>query len=470
MSSYSYRRGSIFWALILITVGALFLAQNFNPSLHPWQVIAKFWPVLIIIWGISKLVDHLYAQSHPDEPAPRLFSGSEVVLLVLVLILGTLVSKIVLHPWRNWSGFSDRGFASLFLNSYVYTRTLSVPASASPHLVIVDRWGDVEIHGGAGSTLDATVKETIKAQNESEARQTSDQLKVEIVEQGGNYVLRSNLGSLPHGGRNVRLDLTLRVPKNTRAEITAVRGDLIVDGLQGDQTLTDKSGDLHASSIVGLVRIRKTSGLTQVRDVKGSMEIDGRGRDIDVSNVSGTVTVNGDFTGSVEFSKVPGTLEFTSSRTDLNTQKILGHLTMDMGSLDARDIQGPLQISTAQKDITVDNFTSGLTIKDVNGDVRLRSSEPPRQPIEVDLRRGGIELALPATSAFQMNARSDHGKVQSDFPSLTVSKGGDHPSITGVLGQGGPLIRLSTTYGTIRLRREGASGSAPAPSGSSRTL
>lgn len=470
MSNYHYRRGTIFWALILITVGVLFLARNFNPSLHPWEVIAKFWPVLIILWGISKLADYFYVQSHPEESAPRLFSGSEVVLLVLVLLLGTLISKIVLHPWRNWLSFNDRGFASLFLNSYVYTHALSVPASASPHLVIVDRWGDVVIHGASGSTLDAAVKETIRAEDRSDAEQADKRLKVQIVQSGDDYVLRSNLESLPHHGRNVRLDLALHVPQNTRTEVTAERGDLVIEGLKGDQTLTDKSGDLRASNLAGLVRIRKTGGLTQVRAVEGSVEINGRGQDVDVSDVSGTVTVNGDFLGSVEFSKVPGTLTFTSSRTDLNTQKVLGHLTMDMGSLDARDIQGPLQITTAQKDISVNNFTSALTIKDVNGDVRLRSPQPPRQPIQVNLRRGGIELDLPARCAFHVEAQSRHGAVQCDFAGLTVIKSGDHPSITGAHGQGGPLIRLTTTYGTIRLKHKAKSPPAATTSGSSASL
>ncbi len=468
--SAGYRRGTIFWALILIAVGALFLAQNFNPALHPWEVIAKFWPVLIILWGISKLVDYLHAQSHPDEISPPIFSGSEVVLLVLVLILGTLISKIILHPWNHWSGFSDRGFASLFLNSYAYTRTFSVPVGTSPRLVMVDPWGDVQIRGGNGSSLDVTVKETIRAQDRAEADQTSRRLKVQIVQRGADYVLQSNLDSLPHAGRNVRLDFTLQVPKDTRTEITAERGDLVLQGLVGDQALTDKGGDLHASDLKGLVRIRKTSGLTEVRDVEGNVEIDGRGQDMEVSNVSGTVAVNGDFVGSVQFSKVLGTLQFTSSRTDLNTEKVIGHLSMDMGSLVARRIEGPLQISTAQKDISVENFASGLTIKDVNGDVHLRLSGPPRQPIEVDLRRGGIDLALPADSAFHVDARSIHGAVQSNFPNLTVSNSGDRPSITGDYGHGGPLIKLATTYGTIHLHRESSSGSGPGTSEKSASL
>ena len=98
MSVYTYRRGSIFWALTLIGVGAIFLWQNFDPSIHPWQLIAKFWPILIIFWGLSKLIDYVQAQAHPDTTPPPLFSGSEVVMLVLILVLGTIISKVVLHP------------------------------------------------------------------------------------------------------------------------------------------------------------------------------------------------------------------------------------------------------------------------------------------------------------------------------------------------------------------------------------
>jgi len=129
MSTYGYRRGSIFWALTLIGVGAIFLWENFNPAIHPWQVIAKFWPILIIFWGLSKLIDYIQARAHPETVPPPLFSASEVILLVLILVLGTLVSKVVLRPWQQWPAswgvdMDDEGFSGLFMNSYTYTQTV----------------------------------------------------------------------------------------------------------------------------------------------------------------------------------------------------------------------------------------------------------------------------------------------------------------------------------------------------------
>lgn len=468
MSVYGYRRGSIFWALILIAVGAIFLWQNFNPSLHPWQIIAKFWPILIIFWGLSKLVDYLQAQAHPETIAPPLFTASEVILLVLILITGTLISKIVLRPWQQWTGINvnDEDFAGLFQNSYTYTQTLSHAAPPQMRLLAVDRRGDVEVHASDQPLVDAVVKKTIWAPTEAEARKLSDELQIQIAEQAGRSLLQTNLDSLPNSGRNVRLDITLRVPKETSAEVTTERGDLILDGLKGEQTLSVKGGDAHITNVEGLVRINKGGGLTEVRDLKGSLEMEGRGAEVDVAGVTGTVGVNGEFSGEVQFRDIGQTLRYNSSRTELTAQKLTGRLSMEVGSLEVSGIDGPFEISTRQKDITLTDFRHSVKITDNNGDVELRAAGPPLHPIDVNLSKGAIELTLPAASSFQIEASSRGGEVECDFsdPSLKVGREGQNASIAGVYGKGGPLIHLSTEYGAIRVLRQGPHApSPPAP-------
>ncbi|MGD0693918.1 MAG: DUF4097 family beta strand repeat-containing protein [Terriglobia bacterium] len=460
---YGYRRGSIFWALTLIGVGSIFLYQNFNPSVQPWHIIAKFWPILIIFWGLSKLIDFIQAQAHPETTPPPLFSGSEVVLLILILLMGTMVSHFVLHPnWRNWVGFNDDDFSNIFLNSYTYSQSLSQSVKPQPHLVLEDERGDVEIRASDKPIIEATVKEVIRTENEEEARKIADQLKVEIVEQtAGYYALRSNRRSLSGDGSRISLDITLSVPKATSTEITSDQGDTTLAGLQGDQTVTSLHGDLHLSAVEGLVRVHKTGGLTEVRDVKGNVEVDGRGSDLDVGGVTGTVTVNGDFSGTLQFRNVIQTLRYTSSRTDLTTQRLAGRLSMETGSLEANDVDGPFEITTKQKDITLENFKHSVKITNTNGDVQLRTSVPPTHPIDINLGKGEIQLDIPPASNFQIDATSRHGDVESDFPSLKVVKEGDTPSISGTNGKGGPSIHLVTSYGTIRLGHQAATSVTP---------
>jgi DUF4097 and DUF4098 domain-containing protein YvlB len=454
--------------LTLIGVGAIFLYNNFNPAIRPWHIIAKFWPILIIFWGLSKLVDYIQSQAHPETTPPPLFSASEVILLILILLMGSLVSKIVLRPWQHWPealGIEmDDGMADLFLDSYTYTETISQPVKAPGGLLAVIRRGDVEVHGSDQTGVEAVVNKTVRAPDQASAKKVSDGLKVEIVEQAGRYFLKTNLDSLADGGRNVRLNITLRVPKNTPAEITTERGDLVLDGVSGDQTLTSHRGDVRVSNVEGLVRIHKSRGPTSVHDVKGSVEVDGRGDDVEIAGVSGTVAVNGEFSGSVQFREVAQSARFASSRTDMTVQRLTGRLNMELGSLDATGIDGPFEISTRQKDINLEDFKHTVKIANTNGDIRLRTGTPLRQPIDVDLKKGEIDLTLPAACDFQIEATSEHGDVESDFsgPGLVINKEGMAPSITGTYGKGGPLIRLATTYGTVRVMRLGLRPSPPA--------
>jgi len=469
MALYGYRRGSILWALLLIAVGFIFLYQNFNPAVHPWHIIAKFWPLLIIFWGISKLIEHLEARHHPETAAPPLFSGSEIVLLLLILVLGTLVSRIVLRPWGHWA--SDMGinmgegeWANPFLSSFTYTQTLSQHVNPQPHLVFVDRRGDVEVHGRDQATVDAILKETIRTPSEEDAKKLSGQIKFEIVEHAGGYLLKTNLESLPNAGRNIRLDLTLRVPLSTSVEITSEHGDLTLEGLKGDQSAGSNHGDLRISNVEGLVRAHKSGGSTEIRNVRGSAELDGRGTDVRITDLTGAAAINGEFSGDVQCRNIGQTLHYASARTELTAQKLSGRLNMAMGSLEASGIDGPFQISTRAKDINLDGFKHSVKITNTNGDIQLRAFAAPAHLIEVDSKKGEIELALPADSSFQIEAKSQHGEVESDFaaPTLAVSKEGDAPSITGSYGKGGPAIRLFTAFGTIHLIRQGAHPAPPA--------
>ncbi len=472
MSTYRHRRGSIFWALTLIGIGFLFLYQNFDSAIRPWHLIAKYWPVLIIFWGISKLIDYLQARAHPEVAARSLFSAGEVILLIVVLIIGTALSKTLLRPWGDWPsvmGITDQQFAEMFFNSYTFTQKVSQNVEGSPRILIVNRRGNVDLHGTDQSDIGGVIQETVWAENESTARKIADSLKFNFTKSDGQYVLGSNLDSLPHAGRTLRLDMTLRVPRSTAAEITDDEGDINLTGLKGNQTLTSRHGDVHANQIEGVVRIHKSRGATVIDKVDGSVEIEGRGGDIVVRNVTGSLTVEGNFSGAAQFENIAQMLRYNSSRTNLNVQKLTGHLSMDMGDLTARGVHGPFELVTRDKDIALKDFTYNVNIVNTNGDIHLQTPTPPAHPIQVTLKKGNITLSLPATSNFTINALSTNGEVRCDFPGLRVSRAPGKPSINGTYGKGGPVINLLSTYGTIRVERaKPHSTSAPATTASSR--
>src|SRR5438046_10082858 len=74
--------GGIFWGLVLIGVGALLLARNLGYDIRFWGYVARYWPALLIVWGVLKSVDYYRFKYNSDERP--LLSGSEVVLVVFV--------------------------------------------------------------------------------------------------------------------------------------------------------------------------------------------------------------------------------------------------------------------------------------------------------------------------------------------------------------------------------------------------
>jgi DUF4097 and DUF4098 domain-containing protein YvlB len=131
-------------------------------------------------------------------------------------------------------------------------------------------------------------------------------------------------------------------------------------------------------------------------------------------------------------------------------------MTIDSGDLDLRGVPGTLTVLTRNKDIAVDEVGGPIRIENRNGDIMIHTAAPPTSPIEVENSRGDIELILPAASGFQLSATARNGEIQSDFagPETEEQRGGTQV-MTGTAGGGGIPIRLTTSHGTISVRRSG---------------
>jgi hypothetical protein len=47
------KREPLAWGIILIVIGALFLFHNLDIGI--WDLVARLWPLILIVWGAWKL-------------------------------------------------------------------------------------------------------------------------------------------------------------------------------------------------------------------------------------------------------------------------------------------------------------------------------------------------------------------------------------------------------------------------------
>ena len=124
--------------LLLIAIGALFLARNLYPEVPLMDYLARYWPFLLIVWGVLRLAEVLFWGA-TDKPLPRAgVSGGEWVLVVFLCIFGASLHEFRgPHTWwphsihrrpgyvRRELRFSDRRAEAGFEDSARGDRKLS---------------------------------------------------------------------------------------------------------------------------------------------------------------------------------------------------------------------------------------------------------------------------------------------------------------------------------------------------------
>jgi hypothetical protein len=63
------RTESLTWGILILVLGVLLQIGYLKPELHIFRNLWRFWPVLIIVMGINKLIRY-YAARGAEGPEP----------------------------------------------------------------------------------------------------------------------------------------------------------------------------------------------------------------------------------------------------------------------------------------------------------------------------------------------------------------------------------------------------------------
>jgi lia operon protein LiaF len=49
------KKESLFWGLIILGLGMLFLMKNFGFEINVWHLVGKYWPLILIYIGLKNI-------------------------------------------------------------------------------------------------------------------------------------------------------------------------------------------------------------------------------------------------------------------------------------------------------------------------------------------------------------------------------------------------------------------------------
>jgi len=134
---------------------------------------------------------------------------------------------------------------------------------------------------------------------------------------------------------------------------------------------------------------------------------------------------------------------FVPQNTDLN-------LTARNGGINISDVRGQIRFEGRNGGVHLKRLAGDVSGSTANGGVQaeLTGTTWDGRQLEVSTRNGGVSVTMPSSYSARIQAESERGGFQSDFP--VTAQGNLRPRrLDFNVGAGGPLIHVTTTNGRV---------------------
>lgn len=453
-------RRSFSGPFVLIVMGTVFLMA----TMHVLSIgrlahlFANYWPALLIVWGVIKLVEHQRAQREGTR-APGI-GGGGVVLVVMIVVFGLIATQL---EHVNWSGlheqfnFDDSDFSGIFGQSYNYNDNLEQDFPGGGSLKVIDTHGAISVHASDDNKITVVVRKRVGADNQNDADKYNNQTKPTLTVIGGVVTLDARADGA--GDHPVETDLDISLPRKAQVSVVSRRGDVSLSGRDANVELAAQHSDTSVEDVNGSVKVNQEKGSVKIEQITGDVHVQGRVNEVSVADVKGAVQLDGEFQESVKLARITKSVTFKSSRTDMEFSRIEGTLDLDSDELHAQQITGPLHLTTRSKNIRLEEVSGDVRLQDDNGAVEVGMRTLGN--IQIDNRNGEVQLSLPDKSSFRLDARTRDGEIQTDFPELKVNNDEHEAKASGSVGSASSHIVLNNEHNSIEIRK--ASSMPPKP-------
>src|SRR6266581_3171782 len=449
------RQRSIAGPFVLIVLGTVCLLGTMHVlSLGRLaHLFANYWPVLLIFWGVIKLLEHQRAQREGTRAAG--IGAGGIFLVVIIVVFGLIATQL---ERVNWSGLRDNiniddsDFSDIFGQNYNFNDHLEQAFPAGASLKIIDTRGAVSVHASDDNKITVVVRKRVGAENQNDADKYNSETKPTITTIGGLVTLDAKAEGA--GDHTVENDLDISIPRKVQVTIISRRGDVNVVGRDGAIDISAQHSDTSVEDVIGNVKVSQEKGSVKVEQVTGDVHVEGRVNEVSVADVKGSVQLDGEFQESVKLARISKTVTFKSSRTDLEFSRIEGTLDLDSDELHAEQITGPLHLTTRSKNIRLEEVSGDVRLQDNNGSIEVGMRTLGN--VQIDSRNGDIQLSLPDNAGFRLDARTRDGEIQSDFAELKVNNEEHEAKASGSVGNASSHIVLNNEHDGIEIRKASA--------------
>jgi DUF4097 and DUF4098 domain-containing protein YvlB len=270
--------------------------------------------------------------------------------------------------------------------------------------------------------------------------------KVVIVNVSGKIEIRSwDQAQVKIEAVKVSQASTLDKAKEDAAKVTievAKTGNILTIETKYPESRMFRGNNINVS-VDYILMVPDKAGV-KARNVSGSVLAEGIGGPLEVDVVSGTVTVSKAAQG-LDLRTVSGTITVADAAGDADLKTV-------SGTIKAERIKGSISAETTSGAVRLTEVSGAKSIraKVLSGNITYGGEIQAGGRYGFEALSGTIEVELPASASFDLDAETFSGHIQTDFP-VTMSGRISPKEIRGVVGSGGSTLRVKSFSGSIRI-------------------
>ncbi len=302
------------------------------------------------------------------------------------------------------AGATAQGFAVQERYEEKFDKTVSLAADGKVQIRNISGW--IKVESWAQNEVKIEAVKISRAGSESRAKSNAGLVVIDVRESGNMLDIETQYPQTHNlFGRgdsiNVSVNYLLRIPAKASLKVNSTSGEVDVRKIGGFVDIHVTSGSLTVAQADNGLKVAVISGTTRIEDIRGNVSL---------RSVSGSVIVDG-VRGSLD-------LDSTSGRVEL-------------GGISEAD---------------------SVRAKSLSGGISYEGKINPKGRYEFEVHSGTIQLVLPSDSAFELDAETFSGDIETDFAVQVLGKLSRN-ELHGTVNGGGASLDLKTFSGNIRIRK-----------------
>ena len=280
--------------------------------------------------------------------------------------------------------------------------------------------GDIDVKTWDRGEVKIDALKVSKHSSMDKAKEYAGLVKIEVTEEGGTLSIKTKYPKNGPKNMSVSVDFNLMIPAGATADINSVSGDL---------TLANIGGAAKAETVSGDVTLEKIGGALKGKTVSGNVTVMGAAKGAYCKSVSGDVKVD-DVNGDAELYTVSGTIKAGSVKGSITAENTSG----DVKLIDVTDAK-VIKAKTLSGDVDY----VGVIYSD--GSYNFKSHS------------GDVLLTVPSDAAFDLEAKTFSGSIESDFE-ITLTGKISKKELKGSVNGGGATLEVKTFSGDVHMKKK----------------